>query len=224
MFGKNPIRPPVTGDGMELEVKHIFPTLQGEGPYTGHPSVFVRLGGCNLACSFCDTDFEDFALRGVSDIMAEVKILAQEQGVRVRHLVVITGGEPLRQNIVPLCEMLLAEGFKVQIETNGTLYRALPEGVAIICSPKNTGGGYFPIRDDLLARVQALKFILSKHDDKYGDVGDVGQFTYHTPVYVQPMDEYDAVRNAENLAYAAEMAQRHGYILSLQTHKILGIE
>ena len=225
MRGKNPIRPPVTGDGSQLDVKHIFPTLQGEGPFVGHPAVFVRLGGCNLACSFCDTDFENYEQKNIADILTAVKTLAADESAkRIRNLVVITGGEPLRQNIAPLCEQLLADGFKVQIETNGTLYRPLPKDVAIICSPKNTGMGYNKIRDDLLSRLQALKFILSKHDEKYRDVGDVGQSIYHTPVYVQPMDEYDTIRNTENRAYASEMAQRHGYILSLQTHKILGIE
>jgi 7-carboxy-7-deazaguanine synthase len=225
MFGKNPIRAPDAGDGATLDVKHIFPTLQGEGPYVGHPSVFVRLGGCNLACSFCDTDFEGFTTLSVDDIITQVKTLSQGEGAkRVRNLVVITGGEPLRQNIAPLCELLLADGFKVQIETNGTLYRSLPKEVAIICSPKNTGQGYFKIREDLLPYVQAFKFILSKHDAKYHDVGDVGQSIYHTPVYVQPMDEYDVQRNAENLTYANQIAQTQGYILSLQTHKIVGIE
>jgi 7-carboxy-7-deazaguanine synthase len=232
MHGNNPIRPPVSGDGSQLEVKHIFPTLQGEGPYVGHPAVFVRLGGCNLACSFCDTDFEDYAPMALAEIISEVKRLAKVplpnppprgEGI-VRKLVVITGGEPLRQNIVPLCEALLAEGFKVQIETNGTLYQKLPEAVHIVCSPKNSGGGYFPIRTDLLPRLQALKFIISKSDEKYNHVGEVGQAQFGTPVYVQPMDEYDAVRNAENRAYAMELAQRHGYVLSLQMHKILGIE
>lgn len=185
----------------------------------------MRLGGCNLACHFCDTEFESFSARALPDILTEVKQLAlDEQGRRVRHLVVITGGEPLRQNIAPLCEALLAGGFRVQLETNGTLYRQLPEAVAIVCSPKNTGGGYFPLREDLLPRVQALKFIISRHDPKYDHVGEVGQAKYATPVYVQPMDEYDAQRNAENLAHAASLATRHGYILSLQTHKILGIE
>jgi len=224
MRGNNPIRQPIAGDGSQLEIKHIFPTLQGEGPFVGHPAVFVRLGGCNLACSFCDTDFEDYRQENITDIISEVKRLANEVGKRVRHLVVITGGEPLRQNIAPLCETLLAEKFKVQIETNGTLYRPLPEQVAIICSPKNTGTGYFPIREDLLKRMQALKFIISAHDEKYNHVGNVGQGMYHTPVYVQPMDEYDTERNAENIALAKELAMRNGYILSLQTHKILGIE
>lgn len=225
MQGKNPIRAPIQGDGQQLDVKRIFPTLQGEGPYSGYPAVFVRLGGCNLACTFCDTDFEGFEAMPLARIIEKVKELVKDEGgQRLRELVVITGGEPLRQNIAPLCEALLAQDFKVQIETNGTLWRPLPEGVDIICSPKHTGMGYMPIRDDLLRRISALKFIISAQDEKYGHVGDVGQGLYHTPVYVQPMDEYDAARNAENVAYAAELAMRHGYRLSLQLHKILEIE
>ncbi len=224
MFGKNPIRPPVAGDGNVLEVQSVFPTLQGEGPYTGVPSVFVRLGGCNLACSFCDTEFEDYKPVPLNELLKEVKEKSMQAGARVRSLVVITGGEPLRQNIAPFCEALIAAGFKVQIETNGTLYRPLPDAVDIICSPKNTGQGYFPLRADLLSRINALKFIISKSDTAYGYVPDVGQKNTTIPVYVQPMDEYDATRNKENLAYATELAMQQGYRLSLQTHKILGIE
>jgi len=225
MRGQNPIRKPLNHDGSTLEVKSIFPTLQGEGPYTGWPSVFVRLGGCNLACSFCDTNFEDYAELALRDVVGQVKQKSlDEQGVRIRTLVVITGGEPLRQNIEPLCEALLAEGFKVQIETNGTLWRELPKGVEIVCSPKNTNGNYFPVRNDLLARVNAFKFIISAKNEQYNHVGEVGQKQYNTPVYVQPMDEYDEMRNKENLALALQLAAENGYRLSLQTHKILGIE
>lgn len=219
MHGTNPIRKPLTHDGSSLEVKSIFPTLQGEGPYTGWPSVFVRLGGCNLACSFCDTEFEEYREMLLSTVVEEVKMLAGHS----RKLVVITGGEPLRQNIAPLCEALLAAGFKVQIETNGTLWRELPEGVDIICSPKNTNGRYMPVREDLLARVSAFKFIISARDAHYNHVGEVGQDTFNTPVYVQPMDEYHETRNSNNLALAMKLAAEYGYRLSLQTHKILGI-
>ncbi len=225
MYGNNPIRKPLRHDGTSLEVKSVFATLQGEGPYTGWPSVFVRLGGCNLACTFCDTDFEDYKTVSLTDLLSEVKEKSLDNNKkRVRSLVVITGGEPLRQNIAPLCEALIAEGFKVQIETNGTLYRELPKDVDIICSPKNTGNGYFPVRDDLLARVNAFKFIISAQDKLYDHVGDVGQQTYSTPIYVQPMDEYDEKRNAANMALALRLATEHGYRLSLQTHKMLGIE
>ncbi len=224
MFGKNPIRPPVAGDGQILEVQSVFATLQGEGPYTGVPSVFIRLGGCNLACTFCDTEFETYTSTALDALLADVDAKATEKDIRVRHLIVITGGEPLRQNITPLCEALIARGFKIQIETNGTLYRPLPDAVEIVCSPKNTGQGYFPIREDLLKRINALKFIISKSNTQYGYVPDVGQAAHSIPVYIQPMDEYNETRNAENLAFAKELAMSQGYRLSLQTHKILGIE
>ena len=224
MFGKNPIRPPVAGDeGQTLQIVEIFPTLQGEGPFTGHPAVFVRLGGCNLACSFCDTEFEDFEALPLKQIVPAIEAKALEHHERVRRLVVITGGEPLRQNIVPLCEQLLARGFTVQVETNGTVWRPLPEGVHIICSPKVSAGQYHALRADLLSRVDALKFIISDTLPDYREVGEVGQNGRDIPVYVQPMDEYDANRNAANLARAAMLAQRDGHRLSLQTHKIMGI-
>lgn len=224
MRGKNPIRPPISDDGNQLEIKNIFATLQGEGLHVGVPSVFVRLGGCNLACNFCDTQFEDFLKTPIVDIMWQVdKLSSNKDNIRVRRLVVITGGEPFRQNIAPFCEMLLADGFLVQIETNGTLYRELPREVEIVCSPKNTGKGYMQLRDDLLQRVSAIKFIISANDIDYNDVSEVGQSAYNIPVFVQPMDEGDAVKNAANVKHALEISQEHGYRLSLQTHKILNI-
>lgn len=219
MFGNNPIRPPEQGDGTALKVVSIFATLQGEGPFAGHPSVFVRLGGCNLACDFCDTEFEDFLVMPLDDILEQVVTLAAS----VRDLVVITGGEPFRQNIRPLCDALLARGLRVQIETNGTLWRDLPQEVDIVCSPKVSGGHYHPLRPDLLARVSALKFIISAHHPDYRAVGEVGQAATKIPVYVQPMDEGDEVKNAANRAHALTLAQTHGYRLSLQLHKLLEI-
>ncbi len=225
MLGKNPIRPPISDDGQNLEVKNTFATLQGEGLHVGVPSVFVRLGGCNLACDFCDTDFEDFAKIPLAEIMVKIYELSRNQdNIRVRKLVVITGGEPFRQNITPFCEMLLADGFSVQIETNGTLYRELSKEVEIICSPKNTGQGYMPIRGDLLLRISAFKFIISASQRDYGDVAELGQGEYNIPVFVQPMDEYDEMKNAANTNLALELANKYGYRLSLQTHKILKIE
>lgn len=219
MFGKNPKRPPVKGDGQALDIQEIFPTFQGEGVYTGWPAVFIRLGGCNLACNFCDTEFETFREMALEAILAEV-----EMGMAgYNKLVVITGGEPFRQNIAPLCDALLAKGVKVQIECNGTLFREIPSGVDIICSPKNIGHGYQPIREDLLARITALKFIISASDMAYNQVAELGQTVYNVPVYVQPMDEYDTIKNQANQARALEIAREMGYRVSLQVHKVLGV-
>ncbi len=218
MFGNNPKRGPEKGDGSTLQVVEIFPTLQGEGPFAGHPAVFIRLGGCNLACDFCDTEFESFHDMSLEDITE--KVIAEAARL---DLVVITGGEPLRQEIGPLCEALLAAGLRVQIETNGTLWRELPTGVNIVCSPKVTNGGYHPIRPEVLERAAALKFIISTTRPHYGAVGEVGQSIRPLPVYVQPMDEGNEPQNRENMVYAAHLAQTHGFRLSLQTHKIIGI-
>lgn len=225
MFGNNPIRGLEKGDGSFLLVQHIFPTFQGEGPFVGQPAVFVRLGGCNLACSFCDTEFESFEEQALESVLFQVRELAgEEQGKRVRDLVVITGGEPFRQEIGPLCDRLLAYGFRVQVETNGTLYRPVDARVHIVCSPKVSHGRYHSLRPDVLSRVNALKFIVSQSDNSYNAVPDVGQTCYDVPVYVQPMDEYDVVKNAANRAHAAALSARYGYFLSLQLHKIVGVD
>lgn len=223
MFGKNPKRSPESGDGTLLYVQEIFSTFQGEGPNVGWPAVFLRLGGCNLACTFCDTEFESFQAFPLESILNKIQILAGNngQGGRIRNLVVITGGEPFRQPIAPLCGALIEKGFKVQIETNGTLYRPLPKEVEIVCSPKNNNGtGYQPLRQDLLEHVTALKFIISAHSDEYREVVDIGQEKWNIPVYVQPMDEYHPEKNKENLQYTVKLALEQGYRVSLQTHKI----
>lgn len=225
MFGNNKILKPEIHDGNFLDVQEIFPTLQGEGPYVGYPSVFIRLGGCNLACSFCDTEFESYKKISLKKILTTVQKLAKNsEGKIVRKLIVITGGEPLRQPIERLCEELVKLNFLVQIETNGTLFRKLPKAVKIICSPKITNNKYYAIRSDLLSRINAFKFIISKSDKKYSEVAEVGQAKLQIPVYIQPMDEYDEVKNVDNVNYAKQLCEKWGYFLSLQTHKILGIK
>ena len=216
MHGTNPKRPPIKAhDGQALDVAAIFHTIQGEGPLAGQPATFIRLGGCNLACDFCDAEFEDYQQMSVEELPGKVE----------HSLVVITGGEPLRQNIGPLCEALLAAGRRVQIETNGTLYQELPKEVMVVCSPKNTGSGYAPLRPDVLARVDALKFIISKTHPDYQDMPDWCKLSDKVlpPIYLQPMDEADEAKNQANRQHAAELTMRYGVHLSLQLQKILGI-
>ena len=83
MFGKNKILKAEIHDGLNLDVQEIFPTIQGEGPYVGYPAVFIRLGGCNLACSFCDTEFDSYQNFSLEKIIAEVQKLAQHQGKQI---------------------------------------------------------------------------------------------------------------------------------------------
>lgn len=219
MFGNNPKRPMVKSDGNILDVQNIFYTLQGEGPYALHSAIFIRLGGCNLACSFCDTEFESFKKMTIQEIEQSIN---NEINNSKCNLAVITGGEPFRQNITPLCEMLIKKGLKVQVETNGTLYFNIPDEVEVVCSPKVTNGKYHHIREDLKKHLIAYKFLVSTSLEYYKEIPD-WDFD-NIAVYVQGIDEIDNTKNKENQKLALKLAMKHGYILSLQTHKILEIE
>ena len=191
MFGNNPILSPKKGNGDLLDIQEIFATFQGEGPFTGYPSIFIRLGGCNLACKFCDTEFDSYQEVALNNIIDKVKILSENNHKRIYNLIVITGGEPFRQPISKLCQNLIDENFMVQIETNGTLYQDLPSQVNIICSPKSDKKGYHQIRPDLLPHIKAFKFLISAENENYQTVPEIGQSKYNIPVYLQPIDEYD---------------------------------
>ncbi|MFP3121117.1 radical SAM protein [Rickettsia sp. R2] len=224
MFGQNPKRSILNGDGTRLEVQSIFKTIQGEGIFVGCPAIFIRLGGCNLACNFCDTEFEDFDLVDIDKILNKVESLAlNSKNEKSINLVVITGGEPMRQPIELLCQKLLDRDVKVQIETNGTLYRSLPKEVSIICSPKVGKTGYSKIREDLLPKISAVKFIVAKNILEYSLIPEVGQTSYNIPVFIQPMDQNNQRLNGENNELAVKLALESGARLSLQTHKFLNI-
>ncbi|MFM7621129.1 MAG: 7-carboxy-7-deazaguanine synthase QueE [Alphaproteobacteria bacterium] len=236
MFGKNKITKPQNHSGDFLNVQEIFATIQGEGPYAGQPAVFIRLGGCNLQCSFCDTEFDSAQQLTLKNIVEETLLLAVNNNQEiVRKLVVITGGEPMLQPIEKLSGELIKRKFLVQIETNGTIYRKLPKAVKIICSPKNSQKNisknlsknftvkYYPIRQDLLPRINAFKFLISANDPRYSEVSEVGQSQYQIPVFVQPIDEYDQEKNQQNLQKTLAIANQFGYHISLQLHKILKI-
>lgn len=219
MFGTNDKLPPSSGDGEFLEINEIFATIQGEGPNSGKPAIFVRLSGCNLACKFCDTDFDNFKKMNLDEIIGEIMQNTKNYNI---NLIVITGGEPLRQPIEKLLDLLIEKGFLVQIETNGTIFRNLHPKVQIICSPKNVAG-YKTLRHDLLERIYAIKFLISKNNEKYNFIPDIGQDS-KIPIYLQPIDEYNTEKNYQNMQYCIELSMQYGYNISLQIHKMLNIK
>ena len=124
MFGKNKSRPIVVGTD-KLQVHKVFSTIQGEGPWSGYPAVFIRLSGCNLRCFFCDTKWDDDKdkLYSAEEVVSMVKV--EHERTATNHSikrVVLTGGEPARQDCAKLLDLLNNEGYLVQIETAGTYY------------------------------------------------------------------------------------------------------
>ena len=107
-------------------INEIFYSLQGEGFWTGTPAVFVRFSGCNLRCPFCDTAHQAFTPMSADDILSACS---------EAPVVVLTGGEPGLQVDAALIEALHGAGYRVHIETNGTV--ALPGGIDwVTLSPK----------------------------------------------------------------------------------------
>lgn len=220
-----------TNDPMGALVVHsIFPTIQGEGPFTGHRAIFVRLSGCNLACPQCDTTYtrENSPLQSPESVVEAINALALG-----KQLVVITGGEPFRQNLSPAIQAILAAGYQVQIETNGTLYQDLPYGdITVVCSPK-TGS----VHKRLEPHIAALKYVLdadSVAEDDGLPVLALGHTAsprlarppkgFQGKVYIQPVDSGNAKDNLRHLDAAILSTVKYGYILCLQTHKIIGME
>ncbi|MDQ8732313.1 7-carboxy-7-deazaguanine synthase [Bradyrhizobium sp. LHD-71] len=205
-------------------VKEIFLTLQGEGAQVGRAAVFCRFAGCNLwsgreadrdsaQCQFCDTDFVGMdgtkggRYRGADDLAATIE--AEWVGEERERFCVLTGGEPLLQVDEALIAALHERGFKIAVETNGTV--EAPAGLDWICvSPK----GKTELK---INRGHELKLVYPQNDappDRYADL-PFERFS------LQPMDGPQAAENTERaIAYCLAHPQ---WRLSLQTHKTIGI-
>lgn len=230
-----------------LDVVKVWKTIQGEGPFAGRPAIFIRLAGCNLQCKLCDTDYTSQRSKMT---MEEVYKLVKTVDDKI-DLIVITGGEPFRQNICGLLEhfqrkdvhLFARHTFTFQIETNGTLPLCEPDDepfmhslcrmgtLHIVCSPKTP-----TLNPKLEKWITNYKYILDhkhvcpKDGLPTSVLGEAirparpqdGFLKHH--VYVQPQDDGDTVKNASNLDAALKTCLQFKYTLSLQLHKQLGVE
>lgn len=217
-------------DNGYLIVHSIWKTIQGEGPFAGSPAVFIRLAGCNLQCRLCDTDYTSVKMNlGPYEVLEQVSLTRGETPL---DLVVITGGEPFRQNLGPLVDVLYDEGYRVQVETNGTLYpvNLTPDRCTIVCSPKTPR-----IHHEIAPLVSAWKYVVEMGKVSIEDglpngvLGEdipVARPPFKTPkdcIYVQPLDEQDEELNKMHYQAAVSSCMGFGYRLCLQMQKIVGL-
>lgn len=206
------------------KIKEIYYTIQGEGFHTGRAAVFCRMSGCNLwtglekdrdnaICKFCDTDF--WGMDGSNG----GKYTADELAIKIKSLwpdadtpvfVVITGGEPALQIDDELVSTFHQLEIEIAIETNGTL--ALPEGIDWICvSPKANA-------EIFVTKGHELKLVYPQIENSPRDFIDL-DFDHF---YLQPLDDQ---HQESNIKQCVEFIHAHPkWKLSLQTHKILGID
>ena len=209
-----------------LEVTAIYETIQGEGPFAGRPAVFVRLSGCNLQCPHCDTDYTSIRTKLSPAVIAEkIKLCMPIKP----QLVVLSGGEPFRQNITLLTKLLINSGITVPIETNGTIFlNDFPfDKTCIIVSPKTA-----EVHPHFRTNANGYKYILdADHVDEDGlPTSSLGMkqrparpVSKSIPIWVQPMDSGNEKKTTENLEVAVRSCMTFGYRLSLQIHKIIGL-
>ena len=177
MFGKNEIvGQKYFKDAEGLMVVSRFMTLQGEGPYRGYPAFFVRLAKCNLACSFCDTYFDNGDWFTIPELMKEVdsSILDHFKGELPRYMAgekkeavfVLTGGEPMLQKNINELLIEVNKQFRYsQIESNGIVAAEIPDETCLVVSPKCLEKNGAPVKyltpnPQTLERANCLKFVM----------------------------------------------------------------
>lgn len=219
---------------MNYSVNEIFPSIQGEGAYTGTPSVFVRLQGCDVGCPWCDTkhtwDVEP------SDIIPSANMIAKTgdahgyavmdqfelfetiRAYRITHIV-ITGGEPLQHDLNPLIRLLLEAGNTVQLETSGTRPLDVPAGTYITVSPKIGMPGAADFDPLTLQGASEIKMPIGRDRDLEALLAVLYASPVAEPlVYLQPLSQSP---KATDLCVQAAM--EHGFKVSIQIHKYLKV-
>ena len=222
---------------MQYPINEMFQTLQGEGFYTGVPAIFIRLQGCPVGCSWCDTkhtwdkladretSLGDILLKtvetdawGAADAQALLAVIASH-GWTARH-VVITGGEPCIHDLTPLTETLEQHGFSCQIETSGTHEVHCSEKTWVTVSPKvNMRGGY-DVLNQALVRADEVKHPVARQRDVEALQALLATLSDDKAriIALQPISQKD-----DATKICIETCIRYNWRLSMQTHKYLNI-
>ncbi len=219
-----------------MQITEIFKSIQGESTYTGLPCVFVRLTGCNLRCSWCDSEYTFTGGRKMSQqqILAEVEHLSPTGG-----LVEITGGEPMLQEreVLPFMRQLLETGYRVLLETSGErpLAQVPVEVVKIVdvkC-PDSAEGGSFNLENlPAMSSHDEIKFVLASRGDYQFARDFVGQHNLAkrvNAVLFSPAFRKDATGSRDASHYLLDPQQLAEWMLadnvparlSLQMHKFI---
>lgn len=193
---------------MKLIVNEIFYSLQGEGGRVGEASIFIRLTKCNLACTFCDTDFADGDDMSLNEIYSVIEKYAGKW-------IIWTGGEPTLQLRDEHLQYFKDRGYKQAIETNGT--RSVPSLIDYItCSPKVN---YEKIKT-VIPKVHEIRIPLAVGDI----VPDITVFPQADKYFLSPIFDGDQL-NIDNVNYCVDKIKEHPeWALSLQVHKLIHIE
>jgi 7-carboxy-7-deazaguanine synthase len=196
----------------KLPLMEMFYTLQGEGVYAGQAAFFIRLGGCDVGCVWCDVKESWDAAAHPQVSVEEIVETAAQYPARIA---VITGGEPAMYNLLPLCHSLQRLGFRVHIETSGA-YPLLGRFDWITVSPKKFKA---PL-DEVVSRADELKVIVFNRSDFSWAEAHATHCSEKCIMLLQP--EWD--KSAEMTPLIIDYVKSNPrWRISLQTHKWMNI-
>lgn len=206
----------------ELLIYETFSGIQGESTHAGRPCFFIRLTGCNLRCSYCDTKKAQKIGSGSKRTIDSLLKEAENSGIR---LVEITGGEPMLQKGTPdLCRRLLAAGFEVLMETNGSVdLSPLPDGIKRIIDWKTPSSGESEKMLDSNFRTlhphDEIKFVIAGRGDYEASVRTMKKFDLasHATVLFAPV--FGSIKPETLVEWM--LADRLPARLNMQLHKII---
>lgn len=197
-------------------IVEIFESLQGEGANTGMPSIFVRFGKCNLACPWCDTPYNEFESWTLSQILAKVRSFSAKN-------VIITGGEPtIHPKIVLLLDILKKDGYFLAIETNG-LKEIPPQIDYIATSPKAMYVEKYQRR--CIKKANEVRVVMDAQAEAFCEFieGKINADYY----FLSPCEVGGKMNLHETIILLGRLnsrANKPKWLLSIQTHKLIGIE
>ncbi len=195
-----------------LPLMEHFYTLQGEGRFTGHASYFIRLGGCDVGCVWCDVKDSWDASKHPLVPIAEIVATVVASGTKIA---VITGGEPMMHNLDTLTELIRKQGIRTHVETSGA--HPLSGTWDWIClSPKKFKA---PL-NEMIASAHELKTVIYNKTDFAWAEQYAAKVSKDCLLYLQPEWSKSAEMNPLIIDYVKANPQ---WILSLQTHKFLDI-
>lgn len=200
----------------QYRIVEIFETLQGEGYNTGMPSIFIRFGKCNLACSWCDTDYHRFSWQSLEAILTQVQQYSAKN-------IIITGGEPaIQPNIELLLTALKELGYFLAIESNGL--QNIPAQIDYIAvSPK--AHYWQKYQSQHIHYANEVRVVVDDNVHEFCEwvENNITAERY----YLSPLDNGESnnlLATMTLLGVLNERANKPHWQLSLQTHKLVGIE
>ncbi|MFZ7129712.1 7-carboxy-7-deazaguanine synthase QueE [Avibacterium avium] len=197
-------------------IVEIFQSLQGEGANTGMPSIFIRFGKCNLSCPWCDTPYNDFELWSLQQILAKVRSFSAKN-------IIITGGEPtIQPQLSLLLAQLKAEGYFLAIETNGL--KPVPAQIDYIAtSPKREYAQKY--RQRCIAQANEVRIVVDADVQEFCALIESQIQAQH--YYLSPCEsngEMNLLHTITQLGLLNQRPNKPKWQLSIQTHKLIGIE